>query len=98
MSLQVAVGTILTADMPQTGTEQDDTAAILLLVKVQAASASKVAVIDLVLPSAGKVTPTKVCVVVPSRLVTLSVAVALPLNTKLPVVGALAKVTVTSAV
>ena len=89
---------MLIVDMPQTGTEHEATAAMLLLVSVQAASASKVAVIDLVEPSAGRVTPTKVCVVVPSRLLTLSVAVASPLNTKLPVAGALAKVTVTSAV
>ena len=89
-----------TSVMLQTnGVEQAATAAMLLLVKVHAGDAPlKVAVKLWAVPLAGSCMPVKVCDVLLPKLPTATVADAPPLNTKLPVVGGLVNVTVTSVV
>ena len=89
LSLQVAPLTLILLIVQTIGVEQGATAAMAALVKVHKLLSLKVAVRVFTVPSAGMVTPVKVYDVAP-MLLTATVAEASPLNTKLPVVGALA--------
>ena len=88
--LQVPVLLRLTAEILQgNAVMQLFTAVIALLVNVQVGIAEKVAVTLLVVPSAGSCTLLKICCVVELRVKNAAVAVASPLNTKLPDEGGL---------